>query len=90
VVDTPYFALSDHAGRVVLANVPDGRYLMHVWYERASAEDLKALNRVVNISDSTRSLETVQVTDTGDFELTHKNKYGQDYTPQTSPAYKRP
>jgi plastocyanin len=90
VVDTPYFALSDHAGRVVLPNVPDGRYLMHVWYERASAEDLKALNRVVNISDSTRSLEAVQVTDTGDFELTHKNKYGQDYTPQTSPAYKRP
>ncbi len=91
VVDTPYFALSDHAGRVVLANVPDGRYLMHVWYERSSAEDLKALDRVVNISDSARSLETVQIIDSGDFKLmTHKNKYGQDYTPQTTPAYKRP
>ncbi len=91
VVDTPYFALSDHTGRVVIANVPNGRYLMHVWYERSSAEDLKALDRVVNISDSTRSLDTIQVADIGDFRLmNHKNKYGQDYIPQTSPAYTRP
>jgi plastocyanin len=90
-VDTPYFALSDRAGRVVLANVPDGRYLMHVWYERSSAEELKALDRVVNISDAARSLETVNIIDNGDFKLlTHKDKYGQDYTPQTTPAYKRP
>ena len=90
VVDTSYFALSDHAGRVVVANVPDGSYLMHVWYERSSAEELKALERVVTISDSTRSLESLQVIDTGDFKLAHKNKYGLDYTPQTNPAYKRP
>jgi plastocyanin len=90
VVDTPYFAVSDHTGRVVFANVPDGRYLMHVWYERSSTEDLKTLERVITISDSSRSLETVQVIDSGDFKLTHKNKYGQDYTPQTTPAYKRP
>jgi plastocyanin len=90
VVDTPYFALSDHTGRVVVANVPDGRYLMHVWYERSAAEDLKALERAVTISDSTRSLESLQIIDTGDFKLAHKNKYGLDYTPQRNPAYKRP
>jgi plastocyanin len=89
-VGTPYFALSDHTGRVVFTNVPNGRYRLHVWYERSSSEDLKALERVVTISDSSRSLETVQVIDSGDFKLTHKNKYGQDYTPQTTPAYKRP
>jgi plastocyanin len=90
VVDTPYFALSDRNGRVAFPNVPHGRYLMHVWYERSSTEDLKTLERMVNISDSARSLETVLVIDSGDFQLTHKNKYGQDYTPQTAPAYKRP
>ena len=89
-VDTPYFALSDRAGHVAIANVPDGRYLMHVWYERSPAEDLKGLERVVTISDLARSLEAVHVTDTGDFKLAHKNKYGLDYTPQTNPAYKRP
>jgi plastocyanin len=90
VVDTPYYTLSDHAGRIVLNNLPAGRYLMHVWYERASIADLKALDHVVNISDSTRSLDTVQVVDTGDYELVHKNKYGLDYTPQTNASYKRP
>jgi plastocyanin len=90
VVDTPYFALSDRAGRVAIANVPDGRYLMHVWYERSSTEDLRALERVVTISAPGRSLDSVQVPDSGDFKLAHKNKYGLDYTPQTNPAYKRP
>src|SRR4029077_13176031 len=39
-VDTPYFGLSDRSGRVAIPNVPDGRYQMHVWYERGLPEDL--------------------------------------------------
>lgn len=89
-VETPYFGVSDRSGRVVLPNVPDGRYRLHVWYERSAPEDLKTLDRVIDITESTRSLEPLQVIDTGDFKLTHKNKYGQDYLPQASPAYKRP
>jgi plastocyanin len=89
-VDTPYFALTDRAGRAVIPSVPDGRYRLQVWYERSSPEDLKNLDRILNISDSSRSPETLQVIDTGDFKLTHKNKYGQDYVPATSPVYKHP
>jgi hypothetical protein len=89
-VDTPYFALSDRAGHVVIPGVPDGRYCLQVWYERTSPGDLKTLDRILNLSGSTRSPETIQVPDTGDFKLTHKNKYGQDYVPASNPAYKRP
>ena len=40
VVDTPYFAISDRLGRITIPEVPAGRYLLRVWYERALPEDL--------------------------------------------------
>ncbi len=89
-VDTPYYALSDRAGLVSIPNVPDGRYLMHVWYERGLTDELKNLERVVVLSDSTRNLAVLTITDNGDFKLSHKNKYGQEYTPIPDTAYKRP
>jgi plastocyanin len=91
-VDTPYFGTSDRNGRVTILNVPDGRYLLNVWYERSLPEDLKAAGRTVVISDAARFLEPVRVIENPNFTLKHKNKYGQDYIPpaKTSPAYNRP
>jgi hypothetical protein len=86
-VDTPYFAVSDSSGRLSITNVPDGRYEMHVWYERSVADSLKALDRAVVISASARSLGIIQVPDSNDFKLTHKNKYGQDYVPPANTTY---
>ena len=37
VVDTPHFALTDR-GRVELANLPEGRYTVHLWYEGMKEE----------------------------------------------------
>jgi plastocyanin len=92
VVDTPYFGTSDRTGRVAIANVPDGRYELNVWYERSLPEDLKAASRTVTISDSTRTLDAVRVVENPNFTLEHKNKYGQDYIPpaNTTPAYNHP
>jgi plastocyanin len=91
-VDTPYFGMSDRNGRVILPNVPDGRYQLNVWYERSLPEDLKTAGRTVTISDATRFLEPVRVVENPNFTLEHKNKYGQDYIPpaNTSPAYNHP
>ncbi len=91
-VPTPYFGLSDRSGRVNIANVPDGRYQLQVWFERSSPEDLKNLARVVTISasPSSRSLETIRVVDDPNFTLAHKNKYGEDYVPPPSSGYAAP
>lgn len=91
-VDTPYFGISDRNGRVNIANVPDGRYQLNVWYERSLPEDLKAAARTVTISDSARNLEPVRIVENPNFTLEHKNKYGQDYIPPAngSPAYNHP
>jgi plastocyanin len=89
-VDTPYFGVSDGAGNVTIANVPDGRYEVHYWSERGLPESLKQLIRTVSISSSSRSLTPVQIAENPDFTTAHKNKYGQDYTPPPSTDYSRP
>ena len=88
-VETPYFGVSDHAGRVSIGGVPDGRYQLQVWSERSLTEDLKKLAREVAISDAARTLETLQIAENPNFTLAHKNKYGQDYVPPASGGYIR-
>src|ERR1700688_532502 len=89
-VDTPYFALSDRNGNVTIRNVPDGRYEMHVWYERSATEQIQELTRVVVISDSSRNLGLVHLVERPNFTLAHKNKYGLDYVPPPNPDYDHP
>jgi plastocyanin len=86
-VDSPYHGLSDRTGHVNIAGVPNGRYRMHVWYERSLAADLQQLERVVTISPSERALDPIRVIENPDFTLAHKNKYGQDYVPPATAGY---
>jgi plastocyanin len=90
VVPTPYFGVSNGAGKVTLANVPNGRYRLHVWYEKSSPEDLLKLERDVVISDTSRALEPIRVMESLAPNLAHKNKYGKDYIPAASPTYSHP
>jgi len=89
-VDTPYYGLSDRKGNLTVQNVPEGRYELHVWYERSLPEDLKTLTRAVTISATSRELGTIQVPENPSFTTAHKNKYGQDYTPPPVPTYSHP
>lgn len=89
-VETPYFGTSDRAGHIRIPDVPDGRYQMHVWYERGLPEDLEGLTRRVVISQSDRSLGPIRVVNNANFTPAHKNKYGQDYAPPATPGYIRP
>lgn len=89
-VPTPYFGISDSAGRVTIANVPDGSYVMHVWSERSLPEQLKQMEKTVAISPSQRTLPVIQIVENRNFSLAHKNKYGQDYVPPTGGTYDHP
>jgi hypothetical protein len=89
-VETPYYAISNSSGNISIHDVPDGRYQLHVWYERTLPEDLKGLTVPVTISDSERSLGAIKVIENPNFTLAHKNKYGQDYVPPPSPGYPSP
>jgi len=89
-VDTPYFAASDRSGNISIANVPDGKYELHVWYERSLPEDLKGLNRIVTIGGAAPGLGEIRVLANPGFSPEHKNKYGQDYTAPPKTGYSRP
>ena len=87
---TPYYAISDVRGDIVIPNVPIGRYEMKVWYERAP-EPLQATGREITISREDSSLAPLQL-QAVDVPTTHKNLYGHDYDPPepASPVYSRP
>jgi plastocyanin len=83
-VDSAYFGVSSASGAVTIANVPAGRYELHVWYERSLPEDLKALTRIVRVTDSARDLGAISVIANPNFTSAHTNKYGQEYVPPPS------
>ncbi len=92
VLETPYYAVSDRAGEIVIPDVPPGRYRLQVWHERSLPEDLKALSREITVSEDTHSLGTIRVSQSVNLTLAHKNKYGRDYDTPTppSPLYEQP
>jgi plastocyanin len=86
-VDTPYYAASDKNGDVSIPAVPDGKYELHVWYERSLPAALNSLTRTVNVSIGARDLGPITVPVDSVFTTAHKNKYGQDYSPPRQRSY---
>ena len=75
---SPYFGISNAAGKISIPHVPGGRYLMQVWAEGASPETLKGLSRDITISSGEHSLGVVRVLEDAP-PAPHKNLYGRDY-----------
>ena len=90
-LDTPYYALSNPEGELIMPHVPPGKYTLHLWYEGALPETLRAVSREVTVSEASSTLGVLRVPRV----LTpavHKNLYGRDYDPPApaNPAYARP
>lgn len=90
-LETPYYALSNPRGEILISGVPSGRYMLHVWHESSLPETLNGLTREVKVSQGAPSFGVIRLTRTS-LPQTHKNMFGRDYDPPTpsSPAYKRP
>jgi plastocyanin len=82
-IDSDLFAVTDKSGRYAIAGVTPGKYVMHVWYENATPESLQALQRMVTIQSENRILPAISVKAAKQTPAEHKNKYGQDYDPDT-------
>jgi plastocyanin len=82
-VESELFALTDKNGRYTLTGIAPGKYTLHVWYENAAPELLEASARMVNIEAQTRTLPAISIAVTVQSPTEHKNKYGQDYDPDT-------
>ena len=92
VLDTPYSAISDPAGKILIPNVSPGRYRLDVWSEKALPEELKALSRALTVGEDSTFLGHIQLSGNNQSVLQHLNKYGQAYDnpAPSSPLYDRP
>jgi plastocyanin len=82
-LDSELFGVTDKNGHYSIAGVAPGKYVLHVWYENATPESLQALQRQVTIENGNQTLSLISVQAVKQAAGTHKNKYGQDYDPET-------
>jgi plastocyanin len=82
-IDSDFFGISDKAGHYSIAGVPPGKYILHVWYETARPEALQELQRSIVIEGGNRVLPPIAVPVVKQIQTEHKNKYGQEYDPDT-------
>jgi plastocyanin len=78
-LETPYYGVSNRSGKITIADVPPGKYILHVWKEGASPEALKALSRSIVVASDSTTFGRLAVPDNAALPVTHKNKYGKDY-----------
>ena len=82
-IDSELFAVTDRSGRYSIAGVAPGKYILHVWYENAAPESLQVLQHQVTIQNDNQTLPAISVKAAMQAPAEHKNKYGQDYDPET-------
>jgi plastocyanin len=80
---TPLYAISTRDGQLSLANVPYGRYMLHIWSEGMGPESTEPAEREITIGESSSSLGVIRVPAVSGQSLAHKNKYGRDYDAPT-------
>jgi plastocyanin len=80
-VESGLYGVSDKFGRIVISHVPQGRYLLCVWYENADSRDLDSLARTIEVHRN-EFLPAISVLATEPNTAKHKNKYGRDYDPK--------
>ena len=81
---TPYWGVSTASGGVTIHNVPPGNYRMHVWSESARAAGTE---RTVQVGATPAHLGEITLEGAADPMAHHKNKFGEDYRPDKTPAY---
>lgn len=84
-VPSPWYVISP-GGNILIRDVPSGAYEVHMWASGADARQLDALTHRTRIGPDADSLGTISV-QTDARPAAHKNKFGSDYRPETSPIY---
>ncbi len=84
---TPYYAVSEASGRILLRDVPPGRYRLHLWAENVDLQRLNGLSREVQIDAQENQLGNFDLVTSAEGVQSHKNKFGEDYAPVPKEIY---
>jgi plastocyanin len=71
---TPYFSTTDVDGNFKISNVPNGRYRLKVWHERATESVLNALTRTIT-ANGTFEISDLKIDETGHVLMKRPDKY---------------
>ena len=80
---TPFYAIATGDGQLSIANVPNGRFRLHIWSEGMGPETTEPAEREITIAESSSSLGVIRVPAVSGPSLAHKNKYGREYDAPT-------
>jgi len=86
-LSTPFYAISDASGQVVVRNVLPGNYQLNFWSENVSPSILAGLRREVRVGSENQQLGLIPLPLTQNMTANHKNKFGEDYTPEPASPY---
>jgi hypothetical protein len=86
VLPTPYFAVTGSDGRFEI-RAPAGVYRLHVWHERTLGKKLQELERSLTLGDGNLNAGELTVSEEGYVAQSHKNKYGQIYSPAPEESF---
>lgn len=82
VLNTPFYTQPGTDGRFSLDRVPAGRYVLHVWHDRATE-----MTRAIDVPASGIGSLAVQLDARGWRYVQHKNKFGKDYASASGDRY---
>lgn len=82
VLATPYYATTAKDGSFEIPGVPPGHYQLSVIHERATEAALAAVARRIAVGPDNLTLPQIVISEAGFLSTPHKNKYGQDYSPE--------
>jgi plastocyanin len=84
VVNTPWYAVTNSTGQYTIAGVPPGEYRLHIFHERALADNLRFLERPISVPEGGLVNPLISISETGFIPTPHLNKFGQEYPPATN------
>jgi plastocyanin len=87
VLPSPWFAVTDAAGRFSIPDVPPGDYHIRIVHERALPEKLKLLERRITVPAAGLVLPPISISEAGYIPAPHLNKYGREYAPPDDAVY---
>ena len=82
VLATPYYATTGKDGSFEIPEVPPGHYQLSVIHERATEAALASVARRIAVGADNLTLPEIVISEAGFLSTPHKNKYGQDYSPE--------
>ena len=86
VLNTPWYAVTQPAGKYAIDGVAPGQYQLRIFHERALPENLEFLERRIVVPESGLVLPLISISETGFIPAPHLNKYGKEYPPVTNDA----